>query len=301
MWIGKPGKLTDRIDFLGTEQNCIHLIRGREAMLFGGGMSYIAPSLESQFATMEFDLEQIKYLVVPHSHFDHCGAVPYLKRKFPWMQILASSYSKEVFSKDKVVNVIANINKEMINRLGLQDKYEKLDLKFDGIHVDQVVGENDVIDIGGGIEAHFMGVPGHTKCSIALYIPKLKAIFPSDAAPCPTMDGSRLTYPTPQYNFPLYLESLKKLAAYEVEVCSFDHHGAFVGEEAKDILQQGLKRTEEFVNYVTKEYQQIGDLDKVARKIAEEMFKGSNLDFIDVEGGVNIVRTVILKILDLPG
>jgi len=301
MWIGKPGKLTDNIDFIGTDQNCLYLIRGRETMIFGGGMSYIAPSLESQFAAMELDTEEIKYLVIPHSHFDHCGAVPYLKRKFPWMQILASSYAKEVYTKEKAVNFIATINKEMIDGLGLQDEYEKLDLKFDGIQVDQVVIENDVINLGDGIEVQFIEVPGHTKCSIAVYVPKLKAIFPSDAAPCPTVDGSKLTYPTPQYNFPLYLESLKKIAAYDVEVCGFDHHGAFVGTDARNILQQGLERTVEFENYVIEQYQQIGNLEEVAQKLTHEMFEGSSLDFLGMEGGLNIVRTVIRKILDLPG
>ena len=87
MWIKEPGKITDRIDFLGTHQICLYLIKGKEYMIVGGGMSYIAPSLEKQFSAMAVDLSKIKYLVIPHSHFDHCGAVPYLKRKlkFPKM------------------------------------------------------------------------------------------------------------------------------------------------------------------------------------------------------------------------
>ena len=81
MWIGEPGKVTDRIDFLGTREICLYLLKGKEAMIIGGGMSHIAPSLEKQFSRMDFDTENIKYLAVPHSHLDHCGAVPYLKRK----------------------------------------------------------------------------------------------------------------------------------------------------------------------------------------------------------------------------
>ena len=128
MLIKEPGKITERIDFLGTWENCLYLLKGKEAMIIGGGMSWIAPALEKQLSAMDFDLKKIKYLVIPHSHFDHCGAVPYLKRKFPHIQIVASAYSKEVFSKEMAVDFIAGINKEMIEKFGLQNEYERLNL-----------------------------------------------------------------------------------------------------------------------------------------------------------------------------
>src|SRR4030042_5138139 len=115
-------------------------------MIIGGGMSWVASSLEKQFSAVGFDFREIRYLVVPHSHFDHCGAVPYLKRKFPHVQIVASAHSKEVYSREKVVDFIARRDKEGVERMGLHDEYRRLNLQFDGISVDRVVGENDVID-----------------------------------------------------------------------------------------------------------------------------------------------------------
>jgi len=297
MLIREPRKITDRIDFLGTHKNCLYLLKGREAMIIGGGMSWTAPSLEKQFSIMNFDLNRIKYLVIPHSHFDHCGAVPYLERKFPQIHILASAYSKEVFSKGKAVNFIANHNKEMIEKLGLHDEYERLNLQFNGIYVDRVVGENDIIDLGDGIEAHFIEVPGHTKCCIATYVPKLKAIFPSDAVPHPTDDGSELCFPSPQYDFPLYMESLNKLSAYEVEICGFDHHGVLVGEQAKKVLQQGLEQAKKFKNYIIEQYQQIGDLDEVAQKLASWSLEKNKFGFLSLELETTVAKTVVQKIL----
>ncbi len=297
MWIGEPGKVTDRIDFLGTREICLYLLKGKEVMIISGGMSYIAPSLERQFSQMDFGTKNIKYLVVPHSHFDHCGAVPYLKRKFPQVQILASAYSQEVFSKEKVVNAIASANKGAIDALGLQDEYERLNLKFDGIQVDRVVAENDIIDLGDGIEAHFIETPGHTKCSLVVYVPKLKAMFPSDSAPVPMADGSGPSFPSPQYDFPLYVESLKKLSSYEVEICAFEHQGVLLGEQARNILKQGLEQTEKFKNYVIEQYQEIGDLDKVAQKLASEIQEKSGLPFFSLELQLTIIKAAIRKIL----
>jgi len=297
MWIQQPGRITDRIEFLGTRDLCLYLLKGEEAMIIGGGMSYIGPSLEKQFSAMDFDLNRIKYLVIPHSHFDHCGAVPYLKRRFPRAEIVASAYSKEVFSKEKAVNFIANANKEMVEKSGLQDEYEQLNLQFDGISVDRVVGENDAIDLGDGIQAHFIEVPGHSKCCIATYIPRLKAIFPSDAAPWPTEDESGLSYPSAQYGFPLYVQSLKKLTSYDVQTCAFDHNGIIVGHQATHILRLGLEQTEKVKSYIIEQYQATGDLNKTAQRLASEVLQNNRYNYISPELMVAITKTMISSII----
>jgi glyoxylase-like metal-dependent hydrolase (beta-lactamase superfamily II) len=266
-------------------------------MVIGGGMGWIAPSLERQFPAMDFDLKRIKYLVISHSHFDHCGAVPYLKRKFPQAQIVASAYAKEVFFKEKAIKFIADTNMKMIQKLGLQADYERLNLQFNGIQVDHVVAEGDVIDLGDGIEAHFMEVPGHTRCSIAVYVPELKALFPSDAAVLPTDTGRELSYPSAQYDFPLYMESLKKLLAYEVEVCGFEHHGAFVGSQARNILRQGLEQAERFKDYVIKQYGETGDLDEMAWRLAFEAKEKNKFDFLNLELQTAVIKKVISNII----
>ena len=49
MLIKGPGKILDQLELLGTWPNCIYLLKGEEAMIVGGGMSWIAPDLEKQF------------------------------------------------------------------------------------------------------------------------------------------------------------------------------------------------------------------------------------------------------------
>lgn len=297
MWVGEPGKLSDRLEFLGTREICLYLLKGKEAMIIGGGMSYVAPSLERQFSQLDFNAGSIRYLVVLHSHFDHCGAVPYLKRKFPQAQVVASAYSKEVFSKEKVVTAIANANRKAIQGLGLCADYERLNLKFDGVRVERVVGEGDVIDLGEGIRVHFLETPGHTKCSLAAYVPELKALFPSDAAPVPLPDGSGLSFPSPQCNFSSYVESLKKLATYEAEVCAFEHNGAFLGEQARNVMWQGLKETEKFRSYVMALYRQLADIDKVTEAILSDIQQRKELTFLDSEVRVSVTKACVRKIV----
>ena len=296
MWIKEPGKITDRIDLLGTRDICLYLVKGDQAMIIGGGMTWVIPYLEKQFSNLDFDPGRIRYLVIPHSHFDHCGAVPYLKRKFPHIQILASAYSREVFSREKAMNFIANANKDAEERY-LKNKFHGLDLKFDHIQVDRVVGDNDVINLGDNIEAHFIEVPGHTKCCIATYIPQLKAMFPSDSVPFPTDDGTELNNPSAQYDFSLFLTSLRKLASYEIEIFGFDHQGIYLADQAKRILPQALEKTKNFRNRVVEEYRRTGDLDKMAQEFVAEAEKKTQLDIMSLELQISVTRTVIEKCL----
>ncbi len=119
MWITNPGKISAHIDFLGTRKNAVFLLKGNEGMLIGGGMSYIGPSLETQFTRLEFDPRKIRYLAILHSHYDHCGAVPYLKRKFPHLRILASAYAQKVLANPKAIDFISDQNERMIEKTGL--------------------------------------------------------------------------------------------------------------------------------------------------------------------------------------
>lgn len=301
MWIREPGKISDRLDFLGARENCLYLLRGRDMMIIGGGMSWIAPSLEAQFSATDFEPKKLKYLVVSHSHFDHCGAVPYLKRKFPHIQILASAYAENIFAKEKAVNYIAAGNKYTIDKLGLQDEYERLNLKFDGVHVDRVVTEKDIIDLGDDIEIHFLEVPGHTRCSIAAYIPKLKALFPADAVPPPTDDSDIVFFPGPQYNFGMYKQSMARLASLEVEIFASEHFGVVTGDQAKQILQEGLRQTERFENRIIELYRQTENFDQTVQKAAAQILQRSEFDFMDREIQLTVLSTATRNILEYAG
>jgi hypothetical protein len=93
------------------------------------------------------------------------------------------------------------------------------------------------------------------------------------------------------------MESLKRLSSIKVEVCAFDHYGVFVGEQAEKTLQRGLEQAEEFRNRIIKQYQQIGDLDEMAQKLAAEILEKNKLDFLSLELETTVAKAVIRKIL----
>lgn len=295
MWIKEPGKLTDKLIYLGTSEVGIYLLQGKEGMLIGGGMSWIVPALEKQLSTTELDSERIKYLVISHSHFDHCGAVPYLKQRFPRAEIIASEYSARVFSNQKAVSFISAMNRAMIRKLGIEEQYGRRNLEFDRIKVDHVVKEGDVIDLGEGVEVHFMEVPGHTRCSIAVYVPKLRILFPGDAIVSPLGVGEAFL-PGMLHDYHLYIESYRRLADLPVEICAFEHGGVVIGTQVKEIFNQGFRKVEEFRNYVVQVYKQTGDLEETVQRVSEGIQR-EVFTFLTEELLKAVFKTAIQKVL----
>ena len=298
MFSEPPCDISESLQLLGAWPNCLYLLKGEEAMIIGGGMSWIAPALENQFAAMDFDFSRIRYLVITHSHFDHCGAVPYLKRKFPQVKILASAYAQRVFSLKKAVQFIAAMNDRMLEISGAEREAGRLNLKFEGIQVDQTIVEGDLIDLGNGITVRFLETPGHTQCSLAASVPYLKILFPSDAAAFPTFDGKGLAHPSPQYDFRLFRESLKKLSALEVEILAFEHHGFLRGAEARQFLVRAMEKTEEDRKFITEKVQSPEGFETVVQKLAGDFLEQTRLPFLPPDIQKDVAATVVRKILE---
>lgn len=232
-----PGKITERIWLVGRRESCAYIVGGEDDYaLLGGAMAYAAPDVLDQLKRFGIDETRIRRIVILHSHFDHCGMVPFLKRRWPWAVVTASAKSKELLQKPNVVASIAAFNQAMIAQSGLTDSTEASDLRFDGIDVEAVVGEGDVLACSD-LSLEILEVPGHSSCSIAVYIPGEKALFASDAGGIPF--GDRI-FTAANANFDLYQQSLEKMAAKDVAIHLAEHYGARSGEEGRRFLGEAM-------------------------------------------------------------
>ena len=85
MWIKEPQKVSEEIEYLGTTDMCIYLLKGNEYMFVEGEMRYVVPTLLQQLGERGIDQSKIAKFLILHSHFDHCGIVPFFKRRLPRM------------------------------------------------------------------------------------------------------------------------------------------------------------------------------------------------------------------------
>ncbi len=280
MIIQKVGKVCDEIYLLGRRESNVYLVDGKEEMaIIGGGMIYIAPDVISQIDELNIDPKKIKKAVILHSHFDHVGILPYLKKKWPWLEIIGSQRAKEVLSKQKVIESIQFMNQIVLEKENMKETAQKLGLDFPELPVDTGVKEGDIIDVGD-LKLTVLEVPGHSSCSIALYEPRLKALFASDAGGIPMKEE---VFTAANSNFDDYMESLKKMSKLDIEIHLAEHFGARDGEDAKRFLEKSMESAKETRKMLEDIYREKKDINAATEKATELIMEKMDEEFLPRE------------------
>ena len=275
-----PGKITDRIWLVGRRESCAYLVGGgSEYALLGGAMAYVAPDVLEQVEAFGIDEQKIRRIVILHSHFDHCGMVPFLKRRWPWATVTASQKSQDLLRKQKVIDSIEKLNQAMIAQNGLTGPEGAHDLHFSGIEVDAVVGDGDVLACSD-LSLEILEVPGHSSCSIAVYIPEEKALFASDAGGIPFGDK---IFTAANANFDLYQKSLEKMAAKDVDIHLAEHYGAQSGPEGRQFLGKAMAAAAATRRDLEETYAATGDAARTAEIVTDRIMAEAPKGFLPRE------------------
>jgi 2-aminobenzoylacetyl-CoA thioesterase len=83
-----PIKITDHLYQLGSPSIPMCLSLGEEAMLIEGGTGPTAQMITGQVRLLGIEPTRIRHMALPHTHPDHIGAIPRLRRLSPHMEIL---------------------------------------------------------------------------------------------------------------------------------------------------------------------------------------------------------------------
>ena len=267
----KAGKVADNLWYLGREEAGAYYLEGRNgAIMINGAMSYILPDVLAQMNQFGLDPEKITKFLILHSHFDHVGIVPYFKRTYPAIEVIASAPAWKIFAMPKAIEIMNSFSRMSAKQVGAEEALKAYDTEWRDDMTGTTVGEGGRNGLGG-VTLTLMDTPGHSNCSITAYEPDIKAMFASDAAGIPYKDT---IFPSMNTNVIQYLESLEKLKPLAVSYLCADHYGYITGEEAGKFidlsLEAGRKWKADLENYYQKYH---GDIDAAGKAITEFFYR----------------------------
>ena len=255
------GKINDYISVAANLSYPGYVVKGNSKnMMVEAGINLLGPLYLKSIDEILGNRNRLNYLFITHSHYDHLGAAQYLKRNIPNLTIGGHKRIAHLLKKESVL--------EMMNRLSdiqrplFKDITGDDDLSIQPLEFDLALKEGDEFDLGG-ITCRVYDVPGHTKDSLAYYIPETKALFPGEAAGVPQgMEGNEAQVEF-LASYEDYLQSLEKMMSLEPEMICIGHAWVLTGKDANDFLKKSYAETFKYRKLIENYIEDAGgDIDK---------------------------------------
>lgn len=120
------------------------------------------------------ELEDVKRVIMTHTHLDHIGCLGEIREKMPWLELWVHDIEADPLESgdDRTVYGMDMFKSMMV----MQYQLKPGDFTF---KVDRRLQEGEVLEIGDMVW-EILHIPGHSAGSIALYDPANRVLIPGD-------------------------------------------------------------------------------------------------------------------------
>ena len=252
----KPIAITDSFYQLGTPSFPAYLSLGEKAMIIEGGTGATTSIILDQIKELGIEPERITYLVLTHTHADHIGAVPHLKKLWPHLKIAAHPLAIKLLKNERTVREFIENDKGIIQIMLSKGEIQSYPPELDHyeFHVDDAIEEGDKLDLGAGIVWTVYNTPGHSSCHISLFEEREKTLVIGDATGfyVPEKD---VFWPNYFESLEAYCKSIRKLATLPAHRAALSHNGVIEGNVG-EFFHKAMKTAEHY------HYEMIARLEK---------------------------------------
>ncbi len=190
------------------------------------GVSAFGPLYYRKLSPVVSGKKQPLLMMLTHSHFDHCGAAPYLLRKFLEARVAASARAAEVLQKESAISLIRRFNAEYEEKMARELTGE--DTSFPGISVDLQLQEGERIEWSEGKFFEVFSTPGHTRDCLSYFFKDSAVLVAGEAAGVPEEDFIHSAFLA---SYEDYIASMEKLTTIHAEALCIAHVGILEGRD----------------------------------------------------------------------
>ncbi len=296
------GKIAEDLYMIGHPALPTYLLDSNTCpVLFDSGISIMGNRYIEDIKTI-LKHRKPTFLLLTHSHFDHCGSAGILKRAFPEMEILASPLASAVLKRPNALELIQKLTNEARSLACGLGVTESIVPDFAPFSIDRTVSDGDILHLGPDLSIHILATPGHTRDSLSFFIPERKILIPSEALGIPDATGYIITECLSNYD--QYTISLLKLKSLNPETLCLGHYRAFSGKDASQYIDDSLTNCREFKGRLsTFLLEEKGDMDLVRQRFKALEWDGKREDahplpayFINLDARIQAVLSSKLDI-----
>ncbi len=246
MVFNKTGLVRSDLYVAGLAWSPVYVLAAAEPVLFEAGFHCVGPIYEEAIRNV-VNGRMPKILFLTHVHWDHCGATVYLRKAFPGLKVAGSERSAAIIKRPNAQGLIRRLSRNVIPLVAGIDGINEgklITYPFESFEFDIIVEDGQVIELENGLTVEVIATPGHTRDLISYYIPERRILIATEAGGVRDQAGQIITEFLVDYD--MYVTSLKRLAALDVDIFCQGHHFVFVGDDVSSFLSRSLKAAEEF-------------------------------------------------------
>ena len=226
---------------------------GVTSILYDTGFGFTGEAL-AQKVKKELGDRKLDYIFLTHSHYDHVLGAPYVASLYPEVKIIAGEYAAKIFGKPTAKETMRRLDRNFALKCGITD-YEDHE---DDLRVDITVKDGDELKLGDMVFT-VINLPGHTRCSVGLYLAENKLLLSTETLGIYLKPG--IIIPSYLIGYEVTLNSIRRAKALDIENILVPHNRVLNREETKEYLE-------------TSEHVAI----EVADKIKNIFFEGGTFD-----------------------
>ncbi|WP_346356256.1 MBL fold metallo-hydrolase [Azotosporobacter soli] len=176
------------INVTGGKGGNVFLVKGEtKTALLDCGMAYCEAQLIKNIKH-ELAERPLDCIFISHSHYDHVGAIPYLKKEWPNSRVLGARHAKQILVRPNALKKIKDLGQQAARFYGANTLIEYDDQLM---QIDDILNEGDVISLGN-MNVRVIETTGHTQCSLSFLLDD-KIMFASESTGY--MSKSEKVYP----------------------------------------------------------------------------------------------------------
>ena len=260
------GKITEELYALGNPGLPAYLLMGKSPVLFDSGMSFMGPLYLQDLKKYLGDPNRLTTLFLTHSHFDHAGSAPFLKKNIPSLKIAAGKSAADILKRPNAIQLIQSLSKPMEEKF--KSQLGGAEVTFQGLDLDRVLEDGEEIRLEDGTTIQVITTPGHTRDTVCYYIPRLKALVGGEAVG--SFNRHFDVRPVFLSSYDDYLSSLEKLKNLEIDVLLLGHHYALTGD-AQEMIPKAIEATRAFGQRIEEELKAAdGNQETVVKNMFQE-------------------------------
>ncbi|MBQ6371096.1 MAG: MBL fold metallo-hydrolase [Firmicutes bacterium] len=147
--------------------------------LYDCGMAYCAEvtlqNLVNRLASLGRD--RLDYILLSHSHYDHIGALPWIREAFPGAQVCGSQHCADILKRPGAHDLMKELGE---HALQLYEPGSTKEIRVDNLGVDRVLRDGDSISLGKETITAYE-TKGHTDCSMSYLLEPVSLLFTSES------------------------------------------------------------------------------------------------------------------------